>query len=177
MRLFRKVRARLWLWLVTLCVLLMRAVVPPPQRAYATTGPAHGEEVEFQVDDAVGGTLRDISPYVRDVSWSIDGQVVDVTGFKATNDWRTFIAGLRGAVVTISGVIDDTATVGTVPMLKDMVNQLRSIQYGPLGITSGEPKISAEAIGTSFEIGSTIEGESTFSASWQVTAAVAFGTY
>ncbi len=177
MRLMGRLRMALWHIVVALCVGLMRAVLPPPQRAYATTGPAHGEEVEFQADDGVGGSLQDISPYVRDVSWSIDGQVVDVTGFKATNDWRIFLAGLKGAVCTISGVLDDTASVGSHTVLKDMVNQLRSLQYGPLGVSSGEPKFAAEAIGLSFQVGSTLEGESTFTASWQITGAVSITTY
>ncbi len=155
---------------------LLRLLLPRPQRAYATTGPAHGEEVEFKCDDE-GDTLRDTSPYVRDVSFAIDGQVVDVTGFKAASDWRTFLAGLKGATITISGVLDDTADVGSSVVLLGAEGDTRGIQYGPLGITSGEPKFTAETLVTNVTATVGVEAESTFSASFQVTGAVSITTY
>jgi predicted secreted protein len=141
-----------------------------------TPGPTHGKDAEFKADDS-GGTLRDISPYVRSVTWSANGQVIDITGFKATSDFRSFLAGLKGATCSIDGVLNDTATTGSSVVLLGGEGSTRSIQYGPLGSTSGEPRLTAEAILESIDIAAGVEAESTFSASFTVTGAVTLATY
>lgn len=172
----KAVWARLVFVLAWLAMAFVRAVLPPPRRAYATTGPTHGKDVEFQMDDS-GDQLRDISPYVRSVTWSANGQVIDISGFKVASDFRKFLAGLKGATVTIDGVLDDTVDVGSSVVLLGGEGSTRSIQYGPLGITTGEPKLTAEAILESVDINTGVEAEGTFSASLTVTGPVTVAAY
>ncbi len=160
-----------------------RALVPPigrvlrpKRRAFATTGPAHGKDAEFQIDNSANA-LKDTSPYVRDVAFAVSGQTVDVSGMQSTADWRTFLSGLRGVTITVSGVLDDTAVVGSsVVVGLDAVRDTRSFQYGPLGTSTGEPKISGECIVESVDWNTGVEVESTFSWTLRVTGALSIGT-
>lgn len=154
---------------------LLAALFRPRLQAFASTGPGHGKDVAFQMDDS-GGTPRNIAPYVREVRWTVNGQVVDVTGM-GESEWRTFLAGLKGATATISGVANDTADVGSTVVLAGAEGSTRSIEYGPLSDGSGRPKFTAEAIVTSVEFNSGVEAESTFSANLQITGAVTVGSY
>lgn len=153
-----------------------RRFLRPKRRAFATTGPAHGKDAEFQIDNS-SDALKDVSPYVRDVAFSVNGQTVDVTGMQSTGDWRDFLSGLRGVTITVSGVLDDTATVGsTVVVGLDAVGDTRSFQYGPLGTSTGEPKITGECIVESVDWNTGVEVESTFSWTLRMTAALSIGT-
>ncbi len=142
-------------------------------------GPGHGKDVAFKMDDAVP-TLRNIGSFVRDVNFSRDGQTVDITGMdgSATGSWRAFIAGLRGAECTISGIWDDTAAAadpaptGPASIIPAAHLLQGTIEYGPLGRAMNQPRMTAEAILETFNVQAGVEDAVTFSATFRINGAV-----
>ena len=65
----------------------------------------HGKSAAFKIDDS-GGTLRDISNVLTDVSISKTADVAEVSAF--SNSSKAYVAGLKDAVITISGSFDAT---------------------------------------------------------------------
>ena len=60
----------------------------------------HGKNAAFKIDDS-GGTLRDISDVLTDVSISRTADVAEVSAF--SNSSKAFVSGLKDATLTISG--------------------------------------------------------------------------
>ena len=147
-------------------------------------GPGHGKDIALKVDDSAL-VLRNIGGFCRDVNFSRDGQTIDITGMdgSATGSWRKFLAGLRGAEMTVSGIWDDTpaaadpAPSGTAVIIPPLHLVEGTIEYGPLGRATGQPKMSAEAILESFNVQGGVEDAVVFSATWRINNAVADGTF
>lgn len=147
-------------------------------------GPGHGKDVAFAMDDSAA-TLRNIGGFVRDVNFSRDGQTIDITGMdgSATGSWRAFLAGLRGAECTISGIWDDTPAAadpspsGPAVVIPPAHLLEGTIEYGPLGRVATQPKMSAEAILESFNVQAGVEDAVTFSATFRINGAVTDGVY
>lgn len=129
----------------------------------------HGKNAAFKIDDS-GGTLRDISDVLTDVSISRTADVAEVSAF--SNSSKAFVAGLKDATLTISGSFDATVD----GYLSGILGAEGSFEFYPIGTTGGNPKASGEAIMTSYDRTPDIGGAVTFSAAFQVSGDVTEGT-
>ena len=129
----------------------------------------HGKSAAFKIDDS-GGTLRDISNVLTDVSVSKTADVAEVSAF--SNSSKAYVAGLKDATITISGSFDATVD----GYLKAIVGAAGSFEFYPIGTTGGNPKASGEAICTSYDRTPDVGGAVSFSASFQVSGDVTEGT-
>lgn len=129
----------------------------------------HGKSAAFKIDDS-GGTLRDISNVLTDVSVSKTADVAEVSAF--SNSSKAYVAGLKDATISISGSFDATVD----GYLKAIVGASGSFEFFPIGNSSGLPKASGEAICTSYDRTPDVGGAVTFSASFQVSGDVTEAT-
>ena len=129
----------------------------------------HGKNAAFKIDDS-GGTLRDISDVLTDVSISRTADVAEVSSF--SNSSKAFVSGLTDATLTISGSFDATVD----GYLSGILGAEGSFEFYPIGTTGGNPKASGEAIMTSYDRTPDIGGAVTFTAAFQVSGDVTEGT-
>ena len=129
----------------------------------------HGKNAAFKIDDS-GGTLRDISDVLTDVSISRTADVAEVSAF--SNSSKAFVAGLKDATLTISGSFDATVD----GYLSGILGAEGSFEFYPIVTTGGNPKASGEAIMTSYDRTPDIGGAVTFTAAFQVSGDVTEGT-
>lgn len=129
----------------------------------------HGKNAAFKIDDS-GGTIRDISDVLTDVSISRTADVAEVSAF--TNSSKAYVAGLKDATMTISGSFDATVD----GYLSGILGSEGSFEFYPIGTTGGNPKASGEAIMTSYDRTPDIGGAVTFTAAFQVSGDVTEGT-
>ena len=129
----------------------------------------HGKNAAFKIDDS-GGTLRDISDVLTDVSISRTADVAEVSAF--SNSSKAFVSGLKDATLTISGSFDATVD----GYLSGILGSEGSFEFYPIGTTGGNPKASGEAIMTSYDRTPDIRGAVTFTAAFQVSGDVTEGT-
>ena len=131
----------------------------------------HGKGAVFYLDDAVP-TLRDLSAYVSsaDINRSIDTPESTVFGL---ND-RTYIPGLAGATLSISGFWDSTATTGPDDVLQQNVGKstTSTFIFGPQGDVTGDVTYTGECIMTSYVVSAPVDGIVSFTADFQITGAV-----
>jgi predicted secreted protein len=132
----------------------------------------HGKGTIFKLDDSTP-TLNDISAYVNNVDFPREVDTPETTTFG--NDDRTYIAGLRGATISITGFWDETVD----GYLAGIVGQATSstFEYGPQGGSTGDIKYSGEAFVTNYTQGSPVDGVTTFSLDLQITGAVTRGSF
>ena len=129
----------------------------------------HGKNAAFKIDDS-GGTLRDISNVLTDVSVSRTADVAEVSAF--SNSSKAFVAGLKDASITISGSFDATVD----GYLKAILGVEGDFEFYPIGTTGGNPKASGKAIMTSYDRTPDVGGAVSFSAAFQVSGDVTEGT-
>ena len=129
----------------------------------------HGKSAAFKIDDS-GGTLRDISNVLTDVSVSKTADVAEVSAF--SNSSKAYVAGLKDATITISGSFDATVD----GYLKAIVGAEGSFEFYPIGNSSGLPKASGEAICTGYDRSPDVGGAVSFTASFQVSGDVTEAT-
>lgn len=134
----------------------------------------HGKSAVFKLDDS-GGTLRDLSSYLNDVSMPRDIETAETTTFGVAGSAKTYITGLTDATISISGLFDATAD----GYLAGVVGQAAtlSFEYGPAGSTGGYVKYSGECIMTSYEVSASVGDSVQASADFQITAAITRGTW
>jgi len=129
----------------------------------------HGKNAAFKIDDS-GGTLRDISNVLTDVSISRTADVAEVSAF--SNSSKAFVSGLKDATLTASGSFDQTVD----GYLSGILGAEVDFEFYPIGTTSGLPKATGKAILTSYDRTPDIGGAVTFSAAFQVSGDVTEGT-
>lgn len=132
----------------------------------------HGKSAVFKIDDS-GGTLRDISAYLEDISFPRSIETAETTTFGKSA--KTYITGLTDSTISISGKFDSTAD----GYLAGIIGQSATVsfEYGPAGSTGGNVKYSGECIMTSYEVSATVGDVVTATAEFQVTDTVTRGTW
>ena len=132
----------------------------------------HGKDSVFKLDNA-SGTLTDISTYVNNVDFPETADVSETTTLGADN--KTYIAGLKDATISLSGLWDATADA----IFGQVVGQSATLsyEYSPEGTASGKIKYTGEAILTSYSISSPVGDAVGYSADLQVSGAVTRGTH
>ena len=132
----------------------------------------HGKDSVFKLDNA-SGSLTDISSYVNNVDFPETADVSETTTLGADN--KTYIAGLKDATISLSGLWDSTADA----IFGAVVGQSATLsyEYSPEGTASGKVKYTGEAILTSYAISSPVGDAVGYSADLQVSGAVTRGTH
>lgn len=132
----------------------------------------HGKDSVFKLDNS-GGSLTDISTYVNNVDFPETADVSETTTLGADN--KTYIAGLKDATISLSGLWDSTADA----IFGAVVGQSAtlSFEYSPEGTTGGNIKYTGEAILTSYAISSPVGDAVGYSADLQVSGAITRGTH
>ena len=132
----------------------------------------HGKDSVFKLDNA-SGSLTDISSFVNNVDFPETADVSETTTLGADN--KTYIAGLKDATISLSGLWDATADA----IFGAVVGQSATLsyEYSPEGTASGKIKYTGEAILTSYSISSPVGDAVGYSADLQVSGAVTRGTH
>ena len=132
----------------------------------------HGKDSVFKLDNS-SGTLTDISSYVNNVDFPETADVSETTTLGADN--KTYIAGLKDATISLSGLWDSTADA----IFGAVVGQSAtlSFEYSPEGTTGGNVKYEGEAILTSYAISSPVGDAVGYSADLQVSGAITRSTH
>lgn len=132
---------------------------------------SHGKNSYISVDTV------NLTTYVDNIDVNKSKDVAETSAMGQNS--KTYVTGLKEATITISGRWDDTATTGPDAVLaaayadEDPV----AIEYGPEGNSTGEVKVSASAICTSFNRTSSLGDVVAFTADFQVTGDVTEGTF
>lgn len=136
---------------------------------------AHGASAYFAIND--GSTLRNISPYVNgtDVERSQDEH--DNTCYGA--DGHTFVAGLTNGTISVTGLWDDTASVGSRTVFKVLCKTKAPVafEWGPEGNANGDEKISGTCIVTSYTESAPVADLVSFTATIRISGTVTDGTF
>lgn len=143
---------------------------------------AHGKGTVFKIDD-VGGDLRDISAAVNNVDFPQTVDNAETSGMGL--DSKTFLPGLAGATITVTGPWDDAATTGADVVLGGIqaahgelsAGGSLSFEYGPEGGESADVRYKGECFGTGYQQTSPLGGAVTYSASFVVTGDVTRDTF
>lgn len=137
----------------------------------------HGKDSNFQLEDSAGTTLRDISAYVTNVTFSRSNDNHDTSTYG--DEGHTFINGLTNGTITVDGLYDVTATTGSMTVIDSLVG-LDSVTAGfswsPYGTGGSTPKYTGECILTSVDVSDPVADLITFSCSLQITGDVTKGT-
>jgi len=130
----------------------------------------------FKIDDS-GGTLRDISAYLTDVS-GLPGprNLSEVTALGDTG--AKFHPGLQNVTPSISGHYDTTATTGPDVILGGLRTHTAAIsfEYYPQGTGSGF-KYTGDIWVTDYSITSTVGSQVNFTSTLQVNGTVTRAAY
>jgi len=117
----------------------------------------------------------DLSAYCDDAGLDIGIETAETTTFSAT--WKTFIEGLAGAKFSLKGNFDPTLVTGPAVVLTGLIGGgAKSVVFNPAGTVTGELKRTVSAILTAYTESAPVGGKVTFTATFQGTGAVAFGT-
>lgn len=132
----------------------------------------------FVMIDGVNGAGTNVSPYVDNFAWpqSIDTLDVSVFGTAA----KAFINGLTdGDSITMSGPYDVAmhSILTAVKAAQSAGSSTCTVQWGPGGSVSGQARGTAEAWLSSYQLSSGVGGRVEYTASLQVTGAVANTTW
>ena len=130
----------------------------------------HGKSTDFAIDDT-GGSSRNISDTLSDVSFPQTIDTAETTAFGSSN--KSYIVGLKDTTISVTGIWDATVDgylSGTEPASRTFI-------YGPAGSTSGNVKYTGEAIMTNYSQANPVGDVVTFTADFQVTGAVTRTTY
>jgi hypothetical protein len=117
----------------------------------------------------------DLSAYCDESGLDVGIDTAETTTFSAT--WKTFIEGLAAAKFSLKGNFDPTVTTGPAAVLTGLIGGgAKSVVFNPAGTASGELKRTVSAILTGYTETSPVGGKVTFTAAFQGTGAVTFGT-
>ena len=125
----------------------------------------HGKDSYFKV------ASTDLSAYLNSISVSRSADTAETTTFSSGT--KTFIAGLKDATITLSGMFD--ATVYST--IAGWLGTSQTWEYGPAGSGSGKVKVSGSGIVTAVEMASAVGEAVTANISIQVSGAVTDGTF
>ena len=125
----------------------------------------HGKDSYFKV------ASTDLSAYLNSISVSRSADTAETTTFSSGT--KTFIAGLKDATITLSGMFDATVYA----TIAGWLGTSQTWEYGPAGSGSGKVKVSGSGIVTSVEMASAVGEAVTANITMQVSGAVTDGTF
>lgn len=116
--------------------------------------------------DNASDVLTAIKSYVNSVSLTINGQTYDVSVLGDV--WQQFVAGQKGATVSINYFIDPTIDA----IMFAAIAAIKSLTFDPQGTGTGTSHYAAEMIGTSIAPSAPVNGAATSTFSATVTGTV-----
>lgn len=146
----------------------------------------HGKGLVFKIDDAPGGTLRDISAHVVSVDFPRSVDTVDTsTADPTTNSDHKFLAGMRNGTISLNLIWDDTVAASNGPdaILGPSLgqgasgNSFNTFEFGPSGSTTGRVRYTGECIISAYNVTSGIGDAVKATASLQITGPVTRNTW
>lgn len=118
---------------------------------------------------------NEIGPYVTSVTFEQDNDTLDTSTFGTTA--HTFTNGLTNGKITLNGLWDKTASVGSHTVLQARIGAgTTAMTWNPEGITSGTVKHTFVALVESYTESSAVADLVTFTASLQISGAITTGT-
>lgn len=134
----------------------------------------HGKGAAIRIKDS-GGTVRDLSTYVDEVSLPFRVDTAETTTYGKNS--KTYIVGLRDSTLSMRGKFDSTATSGPDVVLSGLLGNPPSasgtqFQYGPEGSATGKVRYHGDCILTSYEVSAPVGDVVSFSAEFQITGDV-----
>ena len=126
----------------------------------------------FFIHDA-RGAKRDLSPYLTSVS-GLPGTRTLTEATSLSDSGRRFVPGLEDAVITLSGVFDDSRTSGPDAVLGALRTHRAAADfaYAPGGTAKGAVEYSGKCWVESYEVSSQAGGRVEFSARLKVDGGV-----
>lgn len=137
----------------------------------------HSKLSVIKIDNAAG-SLTDISAYTNSVQLPQELEEVDVTTFGQTS--RQFIAGFAMATLTLGGNWDrtfDGIMAGLYAAYRAGTVVSSTFEYGPEGQDTGDVRYTGEAVMLTWEKGSELEDQVTWSAEFRVSGTITVNTY
>jgi hypothetical protein len=131
----------------------------------------------FLIDDT-GGTQRDLSLYITEVSGLPGVRVLrELTGM--SDSGAMFVPDVETSRIAVRGLFDDTASSGPYAILGPLRTHASAVdfEYGPEGTASGDVKYSGTCWVRSYELRSRVGRLVAWVASMQVEGTVTRGTY
>jgi hypothetical protein len=117
----------------------------------------------------------DISAYSDEGALDVGIDTAEVTTF--SNSWKQYIEGLAASKFSLKGNYDPTVTTGPAAVLTGLIGGgAKPVVFNPAGSAVGELKRSVQAILTNYTETSPVGGKVTFTAAFQGTGAVTFGS-
>jgi hypothetical protein len=116
-----------------------------------------------------------LSTFCDNMQFNRTADTVDVTTFTATD--KSFLAGLKGGTLTLSGDFDGTVTTGPASVLEGLLGAAPfAVLAYPGGNTTGQRSHSFNALITAYSETSAVADKVSFSATLLVTGAVTSAT-
>ena len=117
----------------------------------------------------------DISTYCDDAGIDVGVETAETTTFSSS--WKTFIEGLASAKFSLKGNFDPTVSTGPAAVLTGLIGGgAKTVVFNPAGTAAGELKRTVSEILTGYGESSPVGGKVTFTATFQGTGAVTFGS-
>lgn len=133
----------------------------------------HGKNAYFALGSAGSETTTvDLSAYFNDVSFSQDIDTAETSAFGTQA--KTYVIGLQGATISLSGMHDPTADAQIVAALGN--ETALDFDYSPEGNNSGDVLYSGSCFITSYEVSSPVGDMVATSLELQITGAVTRST-
>lgn len=131
----------------------------------------HGHNAQLLI------ATHDISPYCTTISTERMNDVHDTSTFGVTG--HTFRSGLTNGKITVNGLWDKTATVGSYIVFKALIGEgiSAAFTYGPEGSTTGNVKVTGTCVLESYTESAPVADLVSFTATLQITGAVTDGVY
>lgn len=137
----------------------------------------HGSVSQILIHD--GSSLRNISPYVKTIDSNQSRDANDTTTKGATG--KTYRGGLTDGEVRLTGLWDDTASVGSRTVLAAIkataTAAISTVEVGMEGNASGDVKESFAAVLTQYDESSPVDDMVAFTATLKISGAVTVGTF
>lgn len=136
----------------------------------------HGKGSVFKIDNS-GGALQTLTAYVDSIEMNNTVDTAESTTMGS--EVKTYLSGQSDATLSISGKWDSTASTGPDAVLRGLIGleTTSTFEIGPEGSTSGKVKYSGECFLTSYVASMPVADVVTYTADFQVTGAVTFGTW
>lgn len=143
----------------------------------------HGRKSFFSIED-MSSTARDLSSFLRDISFPTTLDTPETTAFGSTS--KSYVVGLKDSRISVSGMYDPTATTGPDEVLDAIFGEERpssgassalegfGFVYGPYGETGVTYEGRAHLV--NFQISGSVADMVGISADFQVTGAVTRNT-
>jgi len=138
---------------------------------------AHGKDSAFLIEDSTAATLRNIGPYVKTVDFNRSQDANDTTTKGA--EGKTYRPGLTDGEIRLTGLWDDTASVGSRTVLASLLGIEITVgfEWGPEGNTTGSVKDSGECVLTQYDESSPVDDMVAFTATLKISGDVTVGTF